>query len=480
MSAPTFSRLLAQEWRLFAANRANLVILAVLALLLGFAVVNGVRRVADTRLAQREAVTSSNEGWTKARAAFVELADGRREKQEFEDPSRADLVVLRDRNAIAMAPAPLAVLSVGPSREGHDLIAFGLGSRHRATPGSRENPAIRLDGPLDPAFIVAWLVPLVLLVLAYDVLSRDREQQITPMLAAQGRTLRSIVVARLTVCFIAVFLITGGVGAAGVLASSEGQMARVMPDLITWLVALAACIAFWLALAGWVNAGARSSATAGVSLLGLWVASAVLVPVIASQVLSRDAATSDRLESVLGRRALDSDLTERAAEVTTTYYAEDARRRPQRGEFSEYERYFVENYYPRQVMIDRLFAPVAQHVEQRRARQAQRQRLASMASPSLALKVVTDDLAGYAPERRQRFEAAATRFQSQWRTFFDVKFAARIPLALDDYDHAPRFTYRDEDGGDRLRRALLPLSGLLLASLVAAAVAFARLRRARP
>jgi len=480
VNTPTFSRLLVQEWRLFAANPANLAILAILALLLGFAVFNGVRRVAETRLAQREAVTASGEAWSKARAAFVELAEGRREKSEFDDPSRADLVVLSDRNTIAMEPAPLAALSVGPAREGQDLIAFGLGSRHRAAPGSRENPAIRLDGPLDPAFIVAWLLPLVLLVLAYDVLSRDREQQITPVLAAQGSTLRFIVVARLTVCFIAVFLVTGGIGAAGVLASSETDFARVAPDLMAWLLALAGSIAFWLALAGWVNARARSSAMAGVTLLGLWVASAVLVPVIASQVVSQDAAASDRLESVLGRRALDSDLTERADAVTASYYAEDPRRRPQRGEFSEYERYFVENYYPRQVAIDRLFAPVAQRVEERRARQARRLRIASMVSPSLAFKVVTDDLAGYAPERRQRFEAAAQRFQSQWRAFFDVKFSARIPLTLSDYDRAPRFTYRDETGSERLRRSLLPLSGLLLATLVAAAAAFARLRHARP
>lgn len=480
MSTPRFHRLLVQEWRLFAANRANLAVLAVLGLLLAFTVVNGVRRVDDARMAQREALVASEQGWTQARANLVELQNGLRERQVFDDPSRADLVVMGDRNTIAMAPTPLAALSVGPAREGHDVIAFGLGSRHRAAPGSRENPAIRLDGPLDPAFIIAWLLPLVLLVLAYDALSRDREQQITPVLASQGSGLRRIVIARLAVCFLAVFIVAGGVASAGVLASWDGPLLQLLPDLLLWLLALAGAIAFWLSLAGVVNAHARNSATAGVTLLAVWIALSVLVPVVASQLLSSQGPATHRLDTVLGRRALDSDLTERAAEVTAGYYAENPRRRPQRARFSEYEAYFVENYYPRQVVIDRLFAPAVRRIEARRVEQARRLRLASMLSPSLAMKVLTDDLAGFSPERHRRFAAAADRFQAQWRGVFDVKLASRTPLTLADFDSAPRFAYRDEPATDRLARAVFPFLGLLIALLIAALAAFARLRRARP
>ena len=480
MSTPGIHRLLVQEWRLFAANRANLAVLAVLALLLAFTVVNGTRRVSDTRTAQGEALTASKEDWAQARARFVELQNGTRERQMFDDPSRADLVVMRDRNAIAMAPTPLAPLSVGPAREGNDLIAFGLGSRHRAAPGSRENPSIRLDGPLDTAFIVAWLLPLVLLVFAYDALSRDREQQITPVLASQSISLRRILIARLTVCFITVFGVVGAITATGVLAAWEGPIAHALPDLLLWLGAVSGAIVFWLALAGVVNAHARNSATAGVTLLALWIALSVLVPVLASQVLSAHGPAPHRLDTVLGRRALDSDLTERASEVSAAYYAENPQRRPQRGQFSEYEQYFVENYYPRQIVIDRLFAPAARRIEVRRVEQVRRLRLASMLSPSLAVKVLTDDLAGYAPERRQRFESAADEFQASWRGFFDVKFASRTPLTMADYNQAPRFVYRDEPSRDRLLRAAPPFSGLLLAALLAALAAHARLRRARP
>ncbi|WP_202843176.1 DUF3526 domain-containing protein [Luteimonas saliphila] len=474
------TRLLAQEWRLFSANRANLLVLGVLGLLLGFTVVNGVVRVTETRAAQREAIAATTDSWLQARARYVELEQGTRERQTFDDPSRADLVVMHARITIAMPPTPLASLSVGPAREGNDLITFGVGSRHSASPPSRENPAIRLDGPLDAAFVVAWLLPLVLIVLAYDSLSRDREQQITPVLASQGTSLGTIMFARLAVCFLAVLGVVGTIATAGVLASWEGPFLQLLPDLLSWLLALAAAIAFWLALAGLINAHARNSATAGVTLLATWILSAVLLPVVSSQVLSQDGPAPQRLDSVIGRRALDSDLTERATEVTEAYYAENPLRRPRRGAFNEYERYFVESYYSRQIIIDRMFTPAARRIEERRVEQAQRLRIAAMFSPALAMKVLTDDFAGYAPERRQRFEGAADRFQTEWRNFFDVKFAARIPLTLWDYDAAPRFAYEDEPPRDRVSRAAWPLLGTVLATLLAAFAAYVRLRRARP
>jgi len=369
MSMTRLARLLVQEWRLFAANRSNLVLLTVLAALLGFSVANGVGRVNATQAAQQEAVAAATARWADARSQFVEITEGRREKQQFDDATRADLVLMSQRNALVLKPTPLALLSVGPAREGHDIVAVGVQARGAAGAASRENPAIRLDGPLDAAFVITWLLPLMLIVLSYDVLSRDREQQVAHMLASQGVGLGVIVLARLAVRFVAVFALTGGIVTVGVALVMQGELSRAIADLALWLSALAVFIAFWLALAAGVNARTKNSAAAGLTLMGFWIVISLLLPVVASQLLSGASAAPQRLDSVLGRRALDAELTELAAEVTERYYAENPARRPQTPAINEYEQYFVESYYPRQVALDAQFEPLARLVAARKVEQ---------------------------------------------------------------------------------------------------------------
>jgi ABC-2 type transport system permease protein len=480
MSPSRFTRLCAQEWRLFVAQRSNLVLLVVLAALLGYAVNSGVERVMETRSVQAEARDVSERGWAELRTQFVDIVEGRRERQPFDDATRADLVLMRHVNALALDPTPLALLSVGPAREGHDIIGIGIRARGAAGEARRENPAIRLDGPLDAAFVLTWLLPLMLIVLSYDALSRDREQQVAPMLAAQGVPLGMIVLVRLLVRFTAVLAVVAVIVGTGVAVVANGDLARAVLDLSMWLAAVAAFIAFWLALAACINARSRSSASAGLTLLGLWIVFSLLVPIVAAQVLSGAGATPDRLDSVLGRRALESDLTERAKEVTEAYYAEHPSRRPRAPAVNEYERYIVEQYYPRQVALDARLEPVTQRLGQLRVAQAERLRMAAMLSPTLAMKLFTDDVAGHAPERWQRFDAATADFQARWRARYDVKIASRTPLRADDYDDRPVFAYRDQRSSDLVVRHRVPATGLLLALFLAAFAAYLRFRRAGP
>jgi len=474
-------RLVVLEWRAFAAGRGGLALVAALAAICAFAVWGGVVRTAETRAAQSEAVREAADSWADKRAKFLDLQAGRLDVGMFVNPARADLAVMSHRVPLALPPAPLAPLSAGPAREDHDIVEVGMATRHGRGGQTLENPANRLDGPLDMAFVVAWLVPVVLLVLSYDVLAVDREKQVSPLLASAATPLGRIVLARLLVRFVAVFGVVGAVGAAGVLAAAGPRgPVGVLPDLAVWLLALALFVAFWLALAAAVNARARNAAAAGVTLLAAWITLSLVVPVAAAQWVAAGTPPPDRLAYVLQFRAIQTDLAERAAEVREAFYAERPERRPTRPSFSEYEAYFVETYYPRQRMLDRRFGPIARELHTRQAAQAERLRQAAVFSPPLAIKRLTDDLAGFAPERRLAFYDAVDGFQAAWRERFDVKLAARVPLVLADYDRPPSFQHQDEPVGDRLARNATPLAGLLLGFLSVALLARARLRRAGP
>jgi len=481
MTGARWSRLLAAEARLFAAGRSHLFLLLALAALAGFSVWGGVERTLETRAVQAEAAQANAESWRTKRDRFLDLQAGRHEVGVFSNPARADLVVMSHRTPLALAPLPLAPLSAGSVREGHDIVEAGMTSRHGRGAETTENPANRLDGPLDLAFVVAWILPLVLLVLSYDGLAKDREQQIAPLLASGATPLRRLVLARSAVRFAATFVIVGGIATAAVgLAAGPGGLAWAAPDLLLWLAALAAYIAFWLAVAAWVNARARSATGAGLTLLGLWILVSLVTPVASALWVSSATPPPDRLAYILQLRALQNDFAERADEVREAYYAQNPARRPVAPAFSEYEAYFVETYYPRQRMLDRAFAPMARNLQALQVEQAERLRIVSVLSPPLAIKRLTDDLAGHAPERRLAFFDAVADFETRIRNVFDVTLASRRPLTLADYDVVPMHHPAPEPVLDRVRLASTLLIALWAAAALCAFGAWTRLRRAGP
>lgn len=473
--------LLRHELRLLLSNRASIALLLALALLTAVAVQFGITRVDGVRAAQQAAINDTRAEWRNKRDLFVRVSEGREAIGKYNDPRRADYVVLGYGQALALPPPPLAILSAGNAREGHELVEVGMRSLGRAGSASREHPANRLDGPLDVAFIAAWLLPLILILLTYDVLVRDREAGIAPLLASQRTSLRRIVVARLLVRFLMSFALVGGIVAIGVLWSSRTlPIGEVLADLALWLLALGGFTAFWLALAAAVNARARNAAGAALALLGFWLVLALLMPTVATTALDRAAPPTDRLASVLGLRALETDLTERADEVTEGYYEASPARRPIRAPFDEYEEYFVGKYYPRQVTFDTMHRPSVVRSENVAVERAMGLRRWSMASPPLALAMLTEDLAGHAPERRRWFARSARAFQDSWREVFDVKLASRRPLTIADYDRAPIAKLDRELATERRHLTVFALFSMLAAALLMAAYAARRLATARP
>jgi len=481
MTGASWPRLLAAEWRLFAAGWSNVLLLLALAALSGFSVWGGVERTLETRAAQAQALQAHVNGWQNKRERFLQLQAGELDPDVFSNPKRADLVVMSHRAPLVLPPLPLAPLSAGSVREGHDIIEAGMTSRHGRGSETTENPVNRLDGPLDLAFVVAWILPLVLLVLSYEGLAKDREQQIAPLLASGATPLRRIMVARAAVRFGAAFLVVGSIATLAVaLAAGPDGVLTTAADLALWLTGLAGHIIFWLIVSTAINAQARSAIGAGLSMLGVWILLSLVTPVMIALWVSSATPRPDRLGYVLQLRAMQNDLAERADEVRAAFYSENPARRPVRPAFSEYDAYFVETYYPRQRILDRQFAPIARDLHTLQVRQAARLRLMSALSPPLIMKRLTDDLAGHAPERRLAFFDSTGAFEARIRDSFDVKLASRRPLTLADYDLMPMHSPSVEPLLNRLQPASALLVSLFTVILLSGIATGFRLRRVGP
>ncbi|WP_298918395.1 DUF3526 domain-containing protein [uncultured Algimonas sp.] len=472
---------LQQEWRLFLKAPATLPLLIVLTVLSAFAVYNGSHRVVQSDRAVAAALADDIERYATYEKTAADFEAGLITEAELGSVRNAHSTVLFRGAARVLIPvrSELGFLSAAEQRPTPDLQRIGINTRYGNTDPALDNPENRLDGPFDSVFIISWLVPLFVLLLSYDVMARDREHRGSALLAAQAGGLRTIIVQRLLVRFAAVFGIVATILLLGTLYNEPDRLGTALPGLAVLLLGLGLIIGFWICLSAGINARAKNAATAGLVLLTVWVGTSLLAPVAISIILNRTAPPPDRLQGILEMREIQNDLNRRRDAVSQAYYDAQPDNRPVR-QGNEYEEYWVRELYPRILAFDAAFAPLAQEREAARVRQSETLRRASVVSPSLAMKLLGDDLSGGTPERRQSFLRSVDDYQRQWRDHFDDKLASMRPLTAADYASAPIYIAPAEDKIDRMRRLVERLAALALAFAVAFAWAWWSLKRVEP
>ena len=466
------------EWRLFIRAPASVLLLVVFAVLASIGAINGVQRVIESRELVSQALAADAKAFAARRAALADLEAGKTVEGQLGSPRKAHQAILSAARPLVAPEAELPVLSSGP-RPTPDLLRVSILTRHVDQQPRLDDPSNRLDGAFDLVFVTTWLLPLFALVLGCDVLAGDRERGRSALLASQGTALDAILGSRLLVRFAALFEIVLGVGGAAVLATEWANLAQSIAAFGLWVAGVALFLAFWFALAATVNAFARSAASAALALLCLWVGFSVVVPALAGSVVQALAPPPDRLKGVLALRDIDAGLNRRRTQVTAAYYTASPQNKPIR-QGDEYEHYFVTELYPRHLAFDSSYAPIAARMDEARVRQARLLRIAGAFSPTLAFRLLTEDLAGAAPERRVAFLESVDRFQLRWRRHFDHKLASMRPLTLADYDTKPEFAAVSETAAARWGRVALTLAMLLILAVAAFTFAVRPSRRATP
>jgi len=198
-----------------------------------------------------------------------------------------------DRYAAAywvMQPEPLAALAIGLSdiRGSWASISATTGSRPFETsdPGTLGNAEKLLAGNFDLVFVLAYLTPLLLLILLFDVGGLERDLGMMRLVRTQVSSSRRWMSGRVALPvasvmgLVAVLCLIGGVW-SGALTDSFGS----------WLAFTGLAIGYavlWGVLFSIVLAAGVGTSTAALCMVGLWLGLCILVPAAVRQVVSQD------------------------------------------------------------------------------------------------------------------------------------------------------------------------------------------------
>ena len=284
-----FLSLASFEWKRLVRSKMRALAIVVFLLSGVYAIESGVRHLEAWRSTLAELESREQTQRQEARGWFDSGKTG--------PPDRAFINVTQpryaDRYAVAhavMEPEPLAALAIGLSdiRSSWASISAMSGARPFQTndPATLGNAEKLLAGNFDLVFVFAYLMPLLLLVLLFDVGTFERDLGMIRLVRAQARSSRGWWLQRLAlpiagVVFLVISLCVIGGLWTGALSADFGSWALFSALSVGYAL-------LWGALFGAVLSAGTGTAAAAIWMVGLWLSFCVLVPAAVRQVVSRD------------------------------------------------------------------------------------------------------------------------------------------------------------------------------------------------
>ncbi len=163
-------------------------------------------------------------------------------------------------------------------------------------------------GDLTFSRILQHFLPLLIILLAFQVFARERETGILAQLLATGTSRRELVIGKLSgVLGALTLLLLPVVGLATVLLLSRGAEMEEMVRLGLLGLAYAAYLAVWVLISTVLSVRASSGRMALVALLSLWIVQGFILPPAAAEV-------SRALHPLPSAQAFDAQVTRDVAE----------------------------------------------------------------------------------------------------------------------------------------------------------------------
>lgn len=357
-----------------------------------------------------------------------------------------------------LPPAAMASVSIGQAEAypyTADVVALGDRTQlFRNVWADIGNPAARAAGRFDLAFVIVFLLPLVILAASYDLWARERERGIAALVLSQpvaaGRLIAVKALARG-----AVVLLPAGVILVGAAAWSGAESLAGLGLLSLVILAYGG---FWLAVAVLIGCFARRTTEAAIAAGGVWLLIVVMAPSLtlaavnlavpppsqmqlATDVKARLAATAR--QQTLHRRSAST-----AVRSSTPVIPDDVR-----------------EAYADLLATDLDLAPLIESHE--RAQDARRRVLDNvrLLMPAVAVQDALDRIAGSDADRALAFQDQVHAFWQARRLLHKAYLDRDAPQTLAEYEALPRFRFVEPAGAGR-RGLRADLAALLAAPLI--------------
>jgi ABC-2 type transport system permease protein len=297
------------------------------------------------------------------------------------------------------------------------------------------NPVLALVGRFDYAFLAAFVLPLVLILLLYDLQARERRAGRHEWLVATASDAVWLWRWRALLRMGGVFVAAAVPLTVGAAASGTGAW-----TLLATLALLAVYLLGWAVVALRLAAWRRSGELILSALLGLWLVLAVLVPAAGRVAIDRAVPLPSAADILMTQREAVNGAWDLPKAVTMNAFAE---RHPQWSDHLEVQRPFEWKwYYAFQQVGDQQAQALSEaYTAGRQERDRRAAALAWVAPPAL-LERALQRLAGTDLHAALAYEARVRAFHAELRAFHYPRLFLQAPFDAAALAELPAFEAR--------------------------------------
>jgi ABC-2 type transport system permease protein len=457
------------EWRNLVADHTFWTITLLFAVCLGYAMHNGFawtgfqnRTIAETKLDEEKR-------YADLERQIAELdRSAPKELSRFSDPRDA---AAAGRNVgqrfVQMPPHEFGAFSIGQS----DLLPyyFKISTRSETTfinNDELENPTNLLAGRFDAAFVIIYLLPLLILGIGYNFISGEREAGTLQMLLAQpvrpldfiiGKiALRFAVVVVSATILALVFFVLGGGNLAGDGAARFGL----------WTLAVLIYSFFWFALVVLINSFRWKSATNALALAGLWLFFVIVVPSLTGVFVMTAHPVPSRIEMINAAREASTEASAEGSRLMARYQEDHPEL--MQGNYDATDA--AMRTYATQDAVDRRVKPILENYDRQLLSQQNMVRRLQILSPAIAMQEILNDISGTGNGRYQHFSRQVKEFHKGWQDYFVPRSFQKMRFDTEMYRNSPQFRWQEEDTNTVVQKVSSGLLGVLAFGAIFAAI----------
>lgn len=366
-------------------------------------------------------------------------------------------------------PSPWAAFSVGM----RDVQSFNLKIRLLAVQGQLyaadlANPMLASFGSFDAAFALVALAPLLLIALAHDTWSSERELGTWVLVRSQPVRGFRVILGKL--------LLRGGL--VGLVVSLVVVGSALYLDLpFDWrvvqvLALVNAYVAAWIGVVALVASARWSSGVNMVALLGVWIAWVVLAPALLTLAAAARYPMPEALElTVRQRQGYHAAWDRPLPEVMQAFYAQYPEFASAAVPTTTYSNAW---YYAMQQAGDDAAAPAAAAYFSALDRRRALTRRGAIVSPAAALQLALSDLARTDLDSHVAYLRSVASYHERLKRLFLPAIFDNRPVSAIDWAAVPAHRHHAESGTTGFPRDGF---AVVLASLLTLTAGLVALRR---
>jgi len=300
------------------------------------------------------------------------------------------------------------------------------------------SPVQLLFGSFDLAFVIVYLLPLLIIAFSYNVLSAEKESGSLRLLAAQPIGIRKWVLQKLGLRFFWLALLIAIILLVVSLLNGFDPITHY--TFFFGLLGLTlSYVLFWFALAFLINLWVGQSAKNAVSMLGLWVLFVLLVPSVLNQLSTTVYPMPSRTLMINEMRTLKAEVSKKQDEILDNYL----RDHPEYAiNDTTQARSFYHRYMASQQLIRDELAPLVEGYEGQLQNQQKWIGRFKWSSPAIIAQESLNRMAGTSSMDYDSFRNQVMGFAASWREHLMPFLFNNKTFTKEDVADLPAFEYR--------------------------------------